>query len=79
MDGVREETVRDERYANGRIQVWRQKDGHSWFVSILPDDRAGVPGYTFARQHLPGDVPDEPDALLAWARDRAATLAGGNP
>jgi hypothetical protein len=75
---VARETAREERYASGRIEIWRQQQRNAWFVSILPDDRAGVPGYTFAREHLPGDVADEPDALLAWARDRAAALEGAS-
>ena len=64
------EIARTERYDHGRIEVWRREEDEPWFVTVLPDQsEEGFPGHTYAREgDLPSEVPDEPDALLAWAK-----------
>lgn len=62
-----------ERYARGRIEVWRRTGAEPWFVTILPDPGENdYPGHTYtrARNELPAAVPDDADALMAWAWER---------
>lgn len=67
------ETRHLEREGRSRIEVWRNSPEDLWAVTVLPDEREdGHPGRTYTRADsldlLPGDVPDDPDALLEWAR-----------
>jgi hypothetical protein len=64
---------RTEHLTRGNVDVWRRDDG-VWAVRWCPDQgEPGYPGHTYMPGELgtPDDFPtsNEPDALLAWARN----------
>jgi hypothetical protein len=73
-----DENYRNERVKNGWIAAQRRDDG-TWLLSWEPDQgHPDYPGRSFmpADPHLPDDFPaephDNPEVLLAWARERYA-------
>jgi hypothetical protein len=77
-EGYRRERIGGQEQAGGRgwLDVQRQEDG-SWLLAWNPDQgEPDYPGRSFppGDPYLPDDFPGptDPDALLAWGRERFA-------
>lgn len=64
---------RRERLTRGNLDLYRDRESVSWFLSWAPDlGEPDWPGHTYAPddEHRPSDYPDasDLDALIEWGR-----------